>query len=211
MTHPPPLRLLVWRARVPLTVLALLVCCAVAAGALRTPPEDEVPVVVARADLEAGATLAREELRTVPWPARLVPEGVAAEPADLEGRRLAVAVPAGMPLAGGVLADDARWAGAPPGSVAAPVRLADPELAGMLGAGDRLDVLVVPHEGGAATRVARDALVLAGPPRPEENAGLLGGGTAAASGLVLLAVTPAEAGALAEHAVSGAVTAVLVQ
>lgn len=199
-----------WRARIPLTVLALLACCAVAAGALRTPPDDVVPVVVARDDLEAGAMLARGELRTVTWPARLVPEGAFAEPADLEGRRLAVAVPSGMPLAGGVLVDDARWAAAPPGSVAAPVRLSDPELAGMLGAGDRLDVFVVPHEGGTATRVARSALVLTGPPRHEESSGLLGGATAP-RGLVLLAVTPGEAGSLAEHAVSGAVTAVLVQ
>lgn len=200
-----------WRARVPLTALVVLACGAVVVGALRPTPDDVVPVVVTTRALEAGAVLDRGDVRTASWPARLAPEGAADDDAAVEGRSLAVALPAGAPLAGGVLVDDARWAQAPPGTVAAPVRLTDPELAAMLAVGDRLDVLTVPHEGGGARRVARGALLLTGPATDEDGGGLFGAGPAAASGLVLLAVTPAEARELAEHAATGSVTAVVVR
>lgn len=211
--HPPPLRLLLWRLRVPLTALALLACGTVAVAALRPAPEPSVAVVVAARALEPGTELEHRDVRLARWPERLVPHGAPSSTDLVVGRTLAVEVPAGAPLLPGVVADDALWAGAPSGAVAAPVRLADAEFAQMLRAGDRVDVLAVAHEGGPADRLARGALVLRGPVREEEGGrGLFGGGAGgAASGLVVLAVSEREAASIAEHTASSAVVAVLVQ
>ena len=210
--RPPVLRLLLWRARVPLTALAVLASCAVVVDALRPSPEPHLDVVVASRALEAGTELETGDLRVASWPRRLAPDGARDAVDSVRGSTLAVAVPAGMPLVAGVLADESLWADAPTGSVAAPVRLADSEVAGLLRTGDRVDVLAVAFEGGPAARLARGALVLRGPARADSaGGGLLGGMAAAPSGLVLLAVTPDEATRLAEHTATSAVVAVLVQ
>ncbi|NLF06139.1 MAG: flagellar biosynthesis protein FlgA [Actinomycetales bacterium] len=213
--RPPPLRLLVWRARIPLTVLMGLVGAVVVVDAVRPAPEPHVTVLVAARALDAGTELAAGDVRAARWPERLAPDEASAQPSrpdDLAGRTLAVAVPAGMPLADGVLTGEEWWEDAPPGSVAAPVRLSDAELAGLLRVGDRVDVYVAAVEGGKAERVAHAALVLAGPATAEPAAGgLFGGGTSTASGLVLLAVSSSEAAVLAGHAGSGVLSAVLVQ
>lgn len=189
-----------------------MVCGAVVVGALRPDPEPHTDVIVAAHALEAGVELAPGDVTRQSWPRRLVPEAAPGAVADVAGRTLAVSVPAGMPLLGGVLTDDALWSDAPAGTVAAPVRLADPELAAMLRAGDRIDVLGVGHEGGAADRLARGAIVLRGLARDESGGGgLFGGAESPASGLVLLAVTPHEATALAEGAATRSLAAVLVQ
>lgn len=215
--RPAPVRLLLWRARVPLTVLGLLAIGALALDVLRPAPEPSASVLVAARSLEAGTELAARDVRVESWPARLVPrepDGDPGEPVAVEqvvGRSLAVDVVEGMPLLGGTLANEDWWAGAPAGSVAAPVRLADPELAGLLRAGDRVDVLAASVDDGAAERVARRALVLTGTAPAPPTGGLLGGAAPVTSGLVLVAVTPLEAEALAGRAVSGVLSAVLVQ
>lgn len=212
--RPPPLRLLIWRARIPLTVLIALVGAVVVVDAVRPAPEPTVPVLVAARALDAGTELTAGDVRAARWPERLAPESPPGRerPEDLAGRTLAVAVPAGMPLADGVLAAEEWWQDAPPGAVAAAVRLSDPELAGLLRVGDRVDVYAAAVDGGEAERVARRALVLAGPATSESSAGgLLGGAAPSASGLVLLAVSSSEAAVLAGHAGSGVLSAVLVQ
>lgn len=208
------MRLLLWRARVPLTALLALVAAGVVLDALRADPEPRTTVLVSARALEAGTELAARDVRAEQWPAHLAPDPPAgAEPAEAAvGRTLAVAVPAGMPLVDGVLAGEEWWVDAPAGSVAAPVRLPDAELAGLLRVGDRVDVLASGVEGGAAERVARRALVLAGSSTTEgDGGGLFGGAAPSASGLVLLAVTPAEAAELAGRGASSVLSAVLVQ
>jgi hypothetical protein len=80
----------------------------------------------------------------------------------LIGRRLAVDVPAGLPLVPGLLVDPS--ATPPAGTVVVPVRFADPAIAALLAPGTRVDVVAAPTVDGAAPeRVARDALVLSGP------------------------------------------------
>lgn len=192
----------------PLTVLAALTGAWLALDALSPPEEPRTEVLVAARALAAGSTLGPGDARRVSWPLGLVPDDVAEE---VEGRALAVGVPAGTPLVEGVLAPADLFAAAPPGTVAAPVRLADAELAGLLSTGDRVDVLAARPEGGEAERVARRALVLSGPTQAAASGGgLLGGAAPSPSGLVLLAVGPEEARALAGHAASGVLSAVLV-
>lgn len=246
------LRLLLWRARVPLTVLAVLVSAVVVLDALRPDPEPRSTVLVAARELEAGSVLDADDVRAVQWPERLVPSyaraggsggdggaGVegrartagaasgaggagesrteadddgAVTAAHVVGRTLAVAVPEGLPLVEGVLASEEWWAEAPAGSVAAPVRLPDPELASLVRVGDRVDLYGTPLEGGEAEVLARRALVLAGPGSSDiEGGGLFGTATPTASALILVAVTSAEARGIASRTATAVVSAVLVQ
>lgn len=86
----------------------------------------------------------------------------------------------------------------PPGRVGVPVRLAEPATAAVLRTGDRVDLLAVPP-GGSPTAVGTDAVVLGlgatptgGLPGrdPAPDSGEVGAGSA---GVVVLALTPAEA------------------
>ena|GEM_PF-212695 len=132
----------------------------------------------------------------------------------LAGRRLAVAVPAGLPLVAGLLVDDT--ATGPPGTVVVPVRFADAGVADVLAPGMRVDVVAAAlHEGDEATRLARAAVVLARPGGDADDGGsgggLLGGGaTTTDSTPVLLAVDPEESVALSGAAASRVLSAVIV-
>ena len=232
------LRLLTWRARRPLAALCAGLAALVAVGLLRSadPPTARVPV--AARDLALGAVLAAGDVRLTDVPLALVPAGLVnpdpdpdamkgrAGPDDagpggsaveaLVGRRLAVAVPAGLPLVAGLLVDDA--AAGPPGTVVVPVRFADAGVADVLTPGMRVDVVAAAlHDGDEATRLARAAVVLAGPGADAgtsssgSGGGLLGGGaTASESAPVLLAVDPEESVALSGAAASRVLSAVIV-
>lgn len=230
------LRLLAWRARRPLAALCAGLAALVAVGLLRPadPPTARVPV--AARDLALGAVLAAGDVRLTDVPTALVPVGSADRAATpratatddppareaagsaveaLVGRRLAVAVPAGLPLVAELLVDEA--ASGPPGTVVVPVRFADAGVADVLAPGMRVDVVAAAlHDGDEATRLARAAVVLARPDRDADGAsgsggGLLGGGTASAeSAPVLLAVDPEESVALSGAAASRVLSAVIV-
>ena len=161
---------------------------AVALHTLAPDPVATAPVVAARHDLAPGAVLTTADVTVLRVPTALVPAGVAPAAGDVVGRAVAGRVRRGEPLT------DVRLLGAglltDPGTVAAPVRLADPATAALLHAGDRVDVLATPSEGGAATTVARELPVLA-VPRTDDGDGAL----------VVLGATPAEASRLAGAAV----------
>jgi Flp pilus assembly protein CpaB len=85
-----------------------------------------------------------------------------------------------------------------PGLVETPVRLADPAMAALLHAGDRVDVLAAPADpgnGGATTVAAADVRVLAVPVPGDDAAGLTQGA------LVVLATSRRTALVLAAAAV----------
>jgi len=127
-------------------------------------------MTVAAHDLAGGATLTSADVTTAHVPSGTVPDGAATR---VGGATLAGPVRRGEPIT------DARLVGpsltiAHPGLVALPVRLPDGAMAGLLDAGDRIDLYAVASAGGAATdalaatgratRVAADVLVLAVPP-----------------------------------------------
>lgn len=214
------LRVLAWRARRPLAALCAGLAVLLAVERLRPPDPPAVEVTVAARDLPAGTVLAHADVAVVAVPVALVPAGVATDAADVLGHRTAVGVPAGLPLASALLAEEA--AAPPEGSVVVPVRFADAGVAALLRPGMRVDVVAAALlDGAEAERLARDALVLAGPDAVQEagagsSSGLLGGsggaaGTAGGAGQdvpVLLAVSPAESvtlGAAAAARVLGAV------
>jgi hypothetical protein len=199
------LRVVAWRTRRPVAALCAGLAVLLVVEILRPPDPPTVEVAVAARDLAAGGTLSDADVvwRRVPTglvpaglgPAELVPDSraparrpgppaAAERVADLAGRRLAVDVPAGLPLAAELLVDED--AAPPPGTVVVPVRFADAGVAGVLRAGMRVDVVASGlHDGAVPERLAHGALVLGAPGTGYSSAsadedtsgdGLLGGG-----------------------------------
>ncbi len=189
------------------------VAAAVAAALQVVAPDDGaglVRVVVAARDVPAGAALQTADLRAeLRRPAEL-PSTAARDPRSVVGHVVAAGIGTGELVTSGRLVGAGLLTGRPPGDVAAPVRLADPQVAALLRAGARVDVLVSGEEATAARTVARGATVLAVPAAADGTAGgLLGGPDGGSGGLVLLAVDASTAADLAEAAAHGAVSVVL--
>lgn len=174
------------------TLLAAgLAAAAVAAGLTAAVPAQEraVLVLTATRDLAAGTALTREDLVATPVPPGLVPEGALSELVGAVGRFVAGPVRRGEPLtdvrllgagllggesaggeatgargdATGAVGADARGK-VHASEVAVPVRVAEPAVAALVQAGDRVDILSASPEGGpAATVVAADVPVLSVP------------------------------------------------
>jgi Flp pilus assembly protein CpaB len=179
-----------------LAVLALLL-------ALRpvTPPASAgapglVEVAVSSRDLPAGTVLGAADLALARYPPDAVPAGAATAREPLVRRVLAAGVRAREPITDTRLVGAGLTALLPDGQVAAPVRLADLAVAGLVRTGDRVDVLAVPPDAAAAEVVAGDALVLAA----------TGADEAAGAGLLLIAVDAETAARLAAAATTATLT-----
>ena len=193
---------------------ALLGCAtALVVGQVRPTPPPTVPVAVAARTLAPGAALADADVRLADLPAGLAPSGSHRHTADVVGRVLVVGTPVGLPIVDGLLAG--QVSAVPPGTVLAPVRLTDPAVAALLRPGDRVDLLAAASAADGvptARRLAERALVLPGPaPAREPTSGLLGATDATSGVLTLVAVTPAEAAALAGAVGWASLSAVVVR
>jgi Flp pilus assembly protein CpaB len=187
-----------------LALVALVL--AVRPGAPRAPAPAAEPVVVAAADLPPGTTLTDADLRVAAFPPALRPAGSSSAADALRGRVLAAAARAGEPLTDVRLVGTGLTALLAPGQVAAPVRLADLAVTGLVRAGDRVDVLAATEGAGQAERVTTAALVLAAPGARGDD------GSVAAQppdGLLLLAVDPATAARLAAASAAATLTVTL--
>jgi Flp pilus assembly protein CpaB len=165
-----------------------------------------VPVVVAAADLPAGTVLTTSDLSVTPLPPDVVPRGTTRAPDALVGRGLAGSVRAGEPLTDVRLVGAGLTALLAPDQVAAPVRLADLAVAALIRTGDKVDVLAIPPDGGAARVVAPDALVLASGSAPASPSATA---PDPAAGLLLIAVDQPTAALLAAAAASSTLTVTL--
>jgi pilus assembly protein CpaB len=180
---------------------ALLAAVAVALALRPGPPAEAAapetqPVVIAGRSLDAGRPLDAGDLALAHYPPGTAPAFVVAEPDLLVGRVLAGAVRAGEPLTDTRLVGPGLTSLLPEGQVAAPVRLADLAVAGLVHTGDRVDVLATEPGAGAAETVAPGVRVLA--------AG--GSGEGPTAGLLLVAVDTATAARLAAAATSATLT-----
>jgi Flp pilus assembly protein CpaB len=156
----------VLRRRRMLAALCALVAVAAGLRATAAPATPRVPVTVAAHDLGGGAVLQPGDLATVGFASGTVPSGHIRDPV---GRQLAGPVRRGQPIT------DAELLGASlvrerPDLVALPVRLPDTAVAELLRVGDELDLISADPQGGPATTLARDTLVLALPPPPSDAA-----------------------------------------
>ena len=205
------------RPRSPLHLARQVVAALLVAGAVVLavrPPPAAAPVAVAPAtrpavvtthDLPAGAPLVAADLAVRDVPLALLPAGVLADPAPAVGRVTAGPVRAGEVLTDLRLVGPPLWASVGPGQVAAPVRLADVAVAGLLRPGDRVDVLATSPDDGTAEVVAAGALVLGAPGPPGDVPG------PDPSGLLVLAVPPDTAARLAAAAATADLTVTLGQ
>lgn len=170
------------------------------------PPARGVPVVVAAGDLAAGRLLSAGDLRRVLWAPGTAPRAVVTDPRAVIGRTLAGPLSAGSALTAAGLLGPGLLTGQPPGLLAVPVPVSGPDAAGLVEAGDHVDVV----SGATGTVVATNAVVLA---RAAAAGGVdgwagLGGtsSTGAAGGVLVLAVGGVEAGQLTKAQAAGPLT-----
>ena len=187
---------------------ALLLATLALALALR--PADATSrsaVVVAARDLPSGTALTSADLTLASWPGEIVPVGVLRAPADAGGRVLAGAARAGEPITDVRLTgpDAARRLTGRPGDAAVPIRLADPEVARLLGPGSVVDVVTPAPDGDRPVVLAADAAVLT--VVAESDAVVTGQGSRGR--LVLVALSRADAARVAAAALSEQVAVTL--
>lgn len=182
----------------PRRVAAAVLLAVAALATLRViapAPAPTVAVWAAAHDLAGGRPLGAGDIARLALPTAAVPAGALTVATPVIGRLLAAPMRAGEPLTDVRLLGPSLLAALPqPGLVAVPVRVADGSAAAaVVKAGDLVDVLEVADpaagESGAPRSVATRVLVLSVP----------GAGDASdAGGLVVLAATHAQAGALAQ-------------
>ena len=193
-----------WRRRIKRhrrSIAAALAALSVFAiiGAVSDSDGPTTTVVIAATDIPAGTTLTPDDLTTAEFPADLAPPGAPDNPATITGEVVTAGVITGEVITASRLLGSRPEAGR--GLVAAPVRLADAGVAGLLAPGDVVDVIAASSDGSAKV-VARDARVITRPIPPATF------GTQTGS-LVLLAVSPDEATDLAGVATTRQLSAVL--
>lgn len=159
------LRRVLWRWRHALLAVAVVCAVGVVVQEVRPPEPATVPALVLARDVPAGVPLEEADVLRAELPRDLAPARVLRAPPEAVGRRLAVGLPTGFPLAAEVLVGPGLAAGTAPGDVVVPVRLADAAVTRTLRPGDRVDLLAATadaaaSEGGAEV-VAAGALVVA--------------------------------------------------
>ena len=147
-------------------LIAALACCAAAGAAVQAlvPPEAEhAAIIQAARDLPAGSILEADSLATGSIPSEAVPPGAHTHPDKLLGRRLATPLLQGSPVTELSLAGPGLLSGSPPGTVAIPLRPADPSVLDLLAPGQPVTVVAAPRDGGweAAPGGVDGAVVLA--------------------------------------------------
>ncbi|MCC9176258.1 RcpC/CpaB family pilus assembly protein [Arthrobacter sp. zg-Y750] len=213
-------------------LLAALACCVAAGVAVQAliPPDAERTVVVRAArDLPAGTVLEAGSLATASIPSEAVPPGAHDTLEPLVGRRLATPLLRGSPVTEISLAGSGLLAGAPPGTVAVPLRPADPSVLGLLGPGQLVTVVAASGEAdysaGAAAQdsTAQDGAVVLATAVPvlwvsgaSPGAGFPGAGSAsgdwtasAGEGLVVVAADREDAARLTAASGTGGIYLVL--
>ena len=191
------LRPVLWRYRFLLAALCLSWVVVLLVPALRPAPPAQT-VLVAEQELPAGTELGAGDLTEVEL---TDPPATTPSREQLLGRRLAVGVQAGLPLVETLLVGPGVSAGAPPGTVVTPVRLADPALLQLLQVGDRLDLYLAPASsdlGGAdrAELVTSGALVLSILAETGASGGLLDAGSGQDTGVIIVSVDAEDANLL---------------
>lgn len=198
-----------WRRTLVLRRAAALALGGLALVLALTPPDRPatVPVLVAAADLPAGAALGPAELAVREWPAELAPDGTLHEPAAAGGRTLIGAVRAGEPITDTRLVGATQASG--PDEAVVPVRLADEAVASILAPGSRIDVLAAGERVDQPVVLATDVVVRAVLGDPGSGSTARAGPGPAGDRLVLITMSRSAAGRVASASLSQAVTVTL--
>lgn len=157
-----------------LPVAALLGLCVLAAAMLAAESAQTETTAAVRAvtQVAAGEVLTAEKLETVEVDVAAVPGAHLGEMDDYLGRTAAAAMPEGSVVLTTQLVGPGLLAGYEPGTVAVPVRPADPSMIAVLSAGQRVDVTAsseAAEDESGAVRLAQAAPVLWIPQNESEN------------------------------------------
>lgn len=206
------LRRLLHRRRRLLACLLLSIAAGVAVEELVGDDYATTTVVTAARDLPVGTVLAASDVALVRPPEAAVAGRAFERPDLLVGQQLAAPLDRGSPIPVTALVGDGMLTGTPPGTVAVPLRPADPGIVQLLVPGQLVDVVLTTGNGFDAppgsTVLARSVAVL----WTDSGAGGTGGtwpGAGGEEGLVVVAAGTDEAAALAGSSSSGDVHLVL--
>ncbi|HKU12077.1 MAG TPA: RcpC/CpaB family pilus assembly protein [Sinomonas sp.] len=192
------------------TLAAALLCAAVAAGVYQlTPPTATLSIVViAAADLPAGSTLSAGQLRMARLPADSVPDHAATSLDAVLGQRLAGPLRRGEVLTDTATMGPGLLAGAAPGTVAVPVRVADPDSLQLIRTGQTIDLVLSedgPSGGTKAAAVLASAVTVLWTEDAKNDRGSWLGQGQGGAGLVVVATSSERAPALAGASTRGKV------
>ena len=203
-----------WLNRNRRLAVALLLCAAagIAVHQLTPAPALTVSVLAAARDLPAGANLSGSDLKPVSVPPALVPDGTFADHSGVSGKQLAAPLRKGQLLTDAQLVGPGLLTGAPPGSAAVPLRMADPSSIQLVSPGQLVNVVLTSgngYEQASASKVlARSVPVLWTSGQESQGSQWLAAGDS--DGLLVVAATPDQAGALAGASTQGKLFFVLV-
>lgn len=193
----------VQRFRIP---LALLLGLGAAAASVLAGAEGQLETTSAlrvTADLGVGERLSAAVIEEVQVDAAAVPRDYDVEVEQMLGRQVAVPIPAGALIHPEQLVGPGLLAGQDPGTVAVPVRPADPAMVALLTPGQRVDVLASSDtlERGSSSQLVATAAPVLWTPRDDSETWLPSG--TEPGGVVILAVDPATAESIAEATQEG--------
>lgn len=194
-------------------ILACLLLCAAAGVAVEAAVGDDyttTAVVVASRDLAVGTILTESDVTITQLPGQAVAGDVFEQPRQVTGQQLAAPLSQGAPVPATALVGDGLLTGTEPGTVAVPLRPADPATVQLLAPGQLVDVILSTGNGydvaAESTVLARSVAVLWTAPG---GAGGTWPGAGDDGGLVVVAAGPDAAAALAGSSSSGDVHLVL--
>lgn len=190
--------------RRPLAALSAALAVAVGLQAASPTPAARTIVITAARDVPTGTVLGAGDVEAAAYDPTAVPDGALRTTDQALGRTVAAPLRAGEPLTDVRLVAGSLLDGHP-GAVAAPVRIADAGAVTLLRVGDLVDVLAADPQTGHATTVAHHVRVVAVPKADSAGNDLVPGA------LVVLAVPPETARALAGASVASYLSVTLVR
>jgi pilus assembly protein CpaB len=203
-----------WLNRNRRLAVALLLCAAagITVHQLTPAPAHTVPALAAARDLPAGAALGATDVTAVNVPPSALSTGTFTDAAEVSGKQLAAPLRKGQLFTDAQLVGPGLLTGAPPGSAAVPLRMADPTSIQLVSPGQLVNVVLTSglgYEQKSASKVLAAAVPVLW---TSERAGQSGQWLAAgdSDGLMVVAATPSQASALAGASTQGKLFFVLV-
>ncbi|NUT69881.1 RcpC/CpaB family pilus assembly protein [Pseudarthrobacter sp. C4D7] len=203
-----------WLSRNRRLAAALLLCAAaaVAVHQLTPAPPATAQALAAARDLPAGAALAEADVVRVEVPPGMLADGFLRNHGAATGKQLAAPMRKGQLLTDAQLVGPGLLAGAPPGSAAVPLRMADASSIQLVSPGQLVNV-VLTSANGFDQQAPSQVLASAVPVLWTSHKGGQGGqwlGTTETDGLIVVAATAEQSARLAGASTQGKLFFVLV-
>jgi Flp pilus assembly protein CpaB len=203
-----------WLSRNRRLAIALLLCIAagITVHQLTPAPADTATTLAAARDLPAGTALTAADLAPAKIPPQLVNAGSITDPREATGKQLAAPLRKGQLLTDSQLLGPGLLAGAPPGSAAVPLRMADPSSIQLVSPGQLVNVVLTGANGydhnSPSQVLASSVPVLWTSGQGGKTGQWLG--TGETDGLIVVAAAPEQAARLAGASTQGKLFFVLV-